>query len=55
LLNERVEESTKESLEKALIFMIDAYFDSGLIENDAIIQMLHEITRYYQRSLPKHH
>jgi len=52
LLNERSEESTREALEKAVIFMIDAYSDSGLIEKESIVAMLQDITRYYQRSSP---
>jgi len=52
LLNEEgVGESTKEALEKALIFMIDAYSDSGLIEKETVLEMLGDITRYYRRSL----
>jgi hypothetical protein len=49
LLNERIEESTREALEKALIFMIDAYSDSGLIEKKNVVAMLKDIARYYQR------
>ncbi|MFY3740868.1 MAG: hypothetical protein HMLIMOIP_001313 [Candidatus Nitrosomirales archaeon] len=50
MLNEGTQESTREALEKALIFMIDAYSDSGLIEKENVVAMLKDLARYYQLS-----
>jgi hypothetical protein len=51
LSKEPLEESPRDALEKAMIFMIDAYSDSGLLEKENVVMMLEDLLRYYQRSL----
>jgi hypothetical protein len=50
LIETESQESPSQALEKALIFMIDAYSDSGIIEQDEVVIMLKDILKYYQRS-----
>jgi len=41
-------EGQARTLKKALIFMIDAYSQSGIIQREGIMNMLEDIMLYYQ-------
>lgn len=51
LLNEDEDiesDGQERTLKKALIYMIDAYSNSGIIQRDEILNMLEDIMLYYQ-------
>jgi len=41
------------TLKKAMIFMIDAYSQSGIIQKEEIMDMLEEIMHYYEERFMK--
>jgi hypothetical protein len=54
LLDEDVDQGGQaRTLKKALIFMIDSYSQSGIIQKEEIMDMLEEIKRYYEELFMK--